>query len=1309
MLTRKMIIGMILAVLVCCMGAVRGVDLGMDGNRDFFQDDTALLGLEAVPGKPAYKPGELLVRFAPKANGIQRNTEEKIQILSSLGGATIKRNFTLVSGLTLVKLPAWLTVKDALKTFNRTDGIFYAEPNYKIYLASTFPDDTRFDELWGMHNIGQDPPGGEPDADIDAPEAWDIANEANDIIVAVIDTGVDYTHPDLEANIWVNEAELNGITGVDDDENDYVDDIYGYDFQGYDVNDQDNNPMDMDWHGTHVAGTVGAVGNNSEGVAGVCWNVKIMVLKIYPPMEKDFNESEAFVSNAIEAIDYAVCNSAKVINASWGFPDPNNDSNYVNSLKDEIEAADANGVLFVAAAHNYGKDIDQDPFYPASFDCNNIISVMATTYNDNRWSKSNYGANSVDIGAPGDYIFSCLPRNEYGYGSGTSMATPHVAGACALVWGMNPALSHLEVKDILLQTVDVIFDPNDGICITNGRLNLYYALVESGTQAGKQAVILNKVDDVNGPVLPDDYITYTISFENTVRGPNDANFPFGDLTNVTIVDHLPAEVDFNNPFDPNYDPNEHTYTWNIGTLQEDDSDSVELTVVVNNLAEPLGKITNVCVIEANEIWPKTVIETTDVNCWDPGIIYVDRDAVAGDNTGMTWEHAYTDLQDALERASNCCANEIWVAEGTYKPTKTSGRSISFDLFDGVAIYGGFDATETARSQRDWVNNVTTLSGDIEKPNDHNDNSYNVVKCADVNNAILDGFTITAGNAKGLIYNAFGGGLYCRDSSNITVRNCIISQNGAHSVWGYGGGICFKDSSNLTLTDCNLTDNTAPYGGALFNISSETNINNCIFSGNSAVLGGGMYNLYEPSPTVSNCTFSNNLADYGGGMYSEDCSPTLTNCIFWGNDAGISGDEIYNDSADPNFAYCDIKGCGAPNDWDPNLGNNDGGNIDEDPCFVNADANDFHLDPNSPCIDVGDPNGDYGGEKDIDGQPRLADGDGNDTFVVDMGADEYMLIYNDNSGLGYINIQDAIYDANDGDTITVTEGTYYENIYFNDQAITIRSKDPNSWSIVEATVIDGNDLGSVVTFDEGESILEGFTIAYGNASEYGGGICVDGASPTIRNCIIRDNYSEYSGGGMYNYGNSTISNCIFRDNESDEDGGGMYIDTGEMTVTNSMFINNDAGYYGGAINNSGTDGYATIINCTFSGNTATDGGGAIYGDSYMTLTNCILWGDTVSGQPDEIYAYPSSPTVTYSDIEGGYSGEGNINSDPLFVDPNNDDFHLDPNSPCIDVGDPNGIYTGQVDIDGDDRVIDIAGKGDGNVDVDMGADEHDPNS
>jgi len=398
-----------------------------------------------------YRPGELLVRFTPKPDARQRTISECNTVLASIGGGTVKHSYKLVSGLTLVKLPENLSVENALVTFKNVNGILYAEPNYKIYFDSTFPDDTRFDELWGMHNT-------------------DIATDS-DVIVAVIDSGIDYEHPDLASNIWVNPGEIPD-NGLDDDNNDYIDDIYGWNFGNRgDPPGPGPDPMDIRGHGTHVAGTIGAVGNNEEGVVGVCWNVKMMALNIdIVPLDWD-----AFCSAAIEAIDYAVDNGAGVLNASWYI------ESYSQSLKNTIGQAGASMVLFVSSAGNNGNDNDgESPQYPASYDLDNIISVMATDQSDLRavWTEtksSNYGATSVDLAAPGSDILSCKREDGYEPRNGTSQSTPHVAGACALVWSVNASLSHLEVRGIILSTVDEL-EALEGLCVTEGRLNIHRAV-----------------------------------------------------------------------------------------------------------------------------------------------------------------------------------------------------------------------------------------------------------------------------------------------------------------------------------------------------------------------------------------------------------------------------------------------------------------------------------------------------------------------------------------------------------------------------------------------------------------------------------------------------------------------------------------------------------------------------------------------------------------------------------------------------------------------------------------------------------------
>jgi subtilisin family serine protease len=468
-----LISGLILLSLSGFAGAVNLPDLGFYGlSEDYFA---------------AYRKGELIVRFAdveagsqlpegPVIMGPMTNRAIKETISDHIiTGSVVHREYKDIGpGLTVIKLPEDTKVSDAFIEFNKSANIIYAEPNYK-YRLFVVPNDPMFPEMWGMNNTGQT--GGTEDADIDAPEAWDIQTCDPDIVIAVTDTGIDYEHPDLADNMWVNSAELNGAPDVDDDGNGYVDDIYGYDFAGasaIELDDGDSDPIDGWYHGTHVAGTIGAVGNNNVGVTGVCWNVKLMALKIFAD---DFKvEPETFAIDAIEAIKYSIDNGAKIINASWG------GNYYSQALYDTIKEAGDAGLLFVTAAGNdYGNDNDVNPVYPANFDLDNIIVAMSTDPNDEVSDFSNFGATSVDVAEPGTNILSTTPTFEtfamlvfgvstnYGMLSGTSASAPHVTGTCAVIWSEYPTLPHQIVKGILLKAVDPVLPPQ--MCLSGGRLN----------------------------------------------------------------------------------------------------------------------------------------------------------------------------------------------------------------------------------------------------------------------------------------------------------------------------------------------------------------------------------------------------------------------------------------------------------------------------------------------------------------------------------------------------------------------------------------------------------------------------------------------------------------------------------------------------------------------------------------------------------------------------------------------------------------------------------------------------------------------
>jgi len=281
---------------------------------------------------------------------------------------------------------------DAIEKLRKNPSVEYAEPNYIWKAFETTPDDPDFNLQWGLHNTGQS--GGTYDADIDAPGAWDISFGTKSVIIAVVDSGVAYDHPDLIDNIWINTGETSCTDGIDNDSNGYADDCYGWDFY-----DNDNDPMDLLDHGTHVAGTIAAAGNNSQGVTGVMWNARIMPLRFLDAF------GYGSTSDAILAIDYANAMGADVINNSWG------GGGFSQALKDIIDLSPA---VVACAAGNGGLDgigdnNDAIPFYPASYTSSNIIAVAATNRNDNLASFSNFGPTSVDVGAPGVSIYSTVP------------------------------------------------------------------------------------------------------------------------------------------------------------------------------------------------------------------------------------------------------------------------------------------------------------------------------------------------------------------------------------------------------------------------------------------------------------------------------------------------------------------------------------------------------------------------------------------------------------------------------------------------------------------------------------------------------------------------------------------------------------------------------------------------------------------------------------------------------------------------------------------------------------------------------------
>ncbi|MEM7456262.1 MAG: S8 family serine peptidase [Planctomycetota bacterium] len=440
------------------------------------------------------------------------------------------------------------TVEQMVNFYNSLSFVDYAEPNYTVILPEAVPNDPLYGPYqWGPVNIG-------------AESAWDVRTDASSVPVAVIDSGVNYDQPDIIDNIWTNSGEIPG-NGIDDDGNGYADDVYGWDFDN-----DDNDPIDDNGHGSHVAGTIGAVGNNGQGMAGVAWDATIMSLKVIG------NGSNADVARAI---DYATDNGAKITNNSYGYAGQNVPGSQV--ISDAIGRAKNSGVLYIVAAGNSRSGIpasDMDGNFnawPAEYSKvhDNVITVAAINEDGTFANYSHWGDESVQIAAPGTNIASMWSDNNYYYSSGTSMATPHVAGAAALLWAERPDMSYLEIKDAILDNTR----PDHLSLVGNGVLDLGLAMAaitqpgNSAPTASNDTAVVNEDNSVNVSVLNNDSDPDgdTLTIQSFSQGSNGSVSESGGVVTYTPV----ANFNGNDSF---------TYTINDGN---GNTDSATVFVTIN--------------------------------------------------------------------------------------------------------------------------------------------------------------------------------------------------------------------------------------------------------------------------------------------------------------------------------------------------------------------------------------------------------------------------------------------------------------------------------------------------------------------------------------------------------------------------------------------------------------------------------------------------------------------------------------------------------------------------------------------------------
>jgi hypothetical protein len=778
----------------------------------------------------------------------------------------------------------------------------------------------------------------------------------------------------------------------------------------------------------------------------------------------------------------------------------------------------------------------------------------------------------------------------------------------------------------------------------------------------------------------------------------------------------------------------------------------------------------------------------------PTAFYVDTAASGAVHDGSSWNNAFTDLQSALAAAQtveNTTPNtpiSIYVAQGTYIPS-SSDPTAAFQLISDVSIYGGYVGAANAANPgvRDVNLFKTTLSGD--------NLDYHVVTGSGVDStALLDGFTISGGNANGSggATSSIGGGMF-NGAGNPTLNDIIFTGNSSSGSGGAmaniasspiltsctfsgntstnGGAISDLNGSAPNLTDCTFTGDTATdAGGVIYDNTSSPVLTNCTLTGNSSDLGGAMYEFNSSSAVVTqclfttnagiggavavnlaspdfiNCDFTANSSAVGGAFYLfNNATPTITNCILWANPA-YNGGEIANDgSGAPTVTYSDVQGGFA-----------DSTDINADPLFVSAAAGNYALSENSPCIDAAN-NAALSPAitTDLAGLPRRIDG------LADMGAFEYQTTYVSaaatglNNGSSWTNafttVQQALAVAQYGQTIEIGQGTYFTtggaagtfnlvagvNMLGGFAGSGAANPDVHNPASFTTTLSGNNTSYHVLTANnlDNATTIDGFVITGGKANgsnaaqKQGGGLTLNSGSLNINNCTFSGDTATAMGGALYAYAaDPVVSNCTFSGDTTSStntatwfyycvptinnstftqnsgvaiyndqsvvtltsciithNGMGMENVSAQATLTNCLFANNSNHTNGGAMFNNHSS--PTLSNCTFTQNTAALGG-AMYNtnSSSPKITNSIFYADAATSGGNEFSNHSSStPAVTSSDIQGGLSGSGNINANPLFVGSAN--FQLTINSPCINAGSNQGITAGvTTDLLGNARII-----------------------
>lgn len=775
----------------------------------------------------------LLVRLRPGKG------RTELETLLARRGGRIDHAFAL-TGLYLVQLPAVSldAVPEAVAAFmGEAAMIAYAEPNYLVY-PSRIPNDPGFTNLWAMLNTGQ--PGsvngsseqtnGLPGVDIGATRVWDVATGGTNVIVAVIDTGVDYRHEDLAANMWVNAGEIP-TNGVDDDGNGYVDDVYGMDAYSGDGDPYPSTTYEEEGHGTHCAGTIAGVGNNGIGVAGVCWQARIMGLRFLG------DGAYGAIDDAIECVDYAIQMGAHVLNNSWG------STSFSQAGYDAMARAGEHNILSCCAAGNEAEDNDEVPHYPSSYDLDCILAVAASHRTDGLSYFSCYGSTSVDLAAPGSGILSTLPLDGYEPWSGTSMACPHVAGAAALLHAVDPSLSALAIKDILMRSVttNALFA---GKVASNGRMNLWAALNEvlQGIRFDRTSYYLGEWAGVaiGDPTLQG--VTSRVALVST---------SVGDTETLNLMEMQPGDFRFTNrimlvegavPVSGNglLEATNGAILW--ATYQTSEGLTRTGTAVISHAL----RITITTPNPTEVAYATTNFQVTGFNNGNVAVAMAVRNADRGTTVYFQATNAWVAPPIALTSA----VNTIYVY--------------------GTNAYGQADtqAVVIYRLGPAAITNYVSSTGSQTWP-------YDTWAKAS-HDPVLALAAAAPGNVVQLAAETF----VVEDLQ--LVRPVTVRGMGrtATTLYAGSGRRCASVLTNAAVESLALMNGQAPNGGAVW--MKDGYVRDCLIRDNAATEnGGGVY--CAQGGVVENCELRDNAGELGGGIYFYR-GGAATNCVVWNNRA-----------------------------------------------------------------------------------------------------------------------------------------------------------------------------------------------------------------------------------------------------------------------------------------------------------------------------------------------------------------------------------------------------------------------------------------